>query len=404
MSRTLQLTEQLISLPSVTPEDAGCLELLTDALKPMGFACERLDSGPADFRVQNLWAKHASAQTTSAQGAIETDRPVLVFAGHTDVVPPGPLKEWNSPPFVPTHRNGRLYGRGASDMKTSIAAFVVALEEFLKGTPEPAFDIALLLTSDEEGPSIDGTKVVVEELRKRGERLDWCIVGEPTSVKRTGDMIKNGRRGTMSGKLTVNGVQGHIAYPQLARNPIHEALPALAELAATVWDRGNDFFPPTSWQISNIHGGTGASNVIPGHVVIDFNFRFCTESSADSLQQRVHEVLERHGVEYSLVWTIGGQPFLTTPGTLVKAVQAAIKDETGLDTELSTTGGTSDGRFIAQICAQVIEVGPPNASIHKIDENIAVADIEPLKNIYRKTLEQLQRQQTTTALNAATTP
>ena len=404
MSRTLQLTEQLISLPSVTPEDAGCLELLTDALKPMGFACERLDSGPADFRVQNLWAKHASAQTTSAQGAIETDRPVLVFAGHTDVVPPGPLKEWNSPPFVPTHRNGRLYGRGASDMKTSIAAFVVALEEFLKGTPEPAFDIALLLTSDEEGPSIDGTKVVVEALRKRGERLDWCIVGEPTSVKRTGDMIKNGRRGTMSGKLTVNGVQGHIAYPQLARNPIHEALPALAELAATVWDRGNDFFPPTSWQISNIHGGTGASNVIPGHVVIDFNFRFCTESSADSLQQRVHEVLERHGVEYSLVWTIGGQPFLTTPGTLVKAVQAAIKDETGLDTELSTTGGTSDGRFIAQICAQVIEVGPPNASIHKIDENIAVADIEPLKNIYRKTLEQLQRQQTTTAPNAATTP
>ena len=404
MSRTLQLTEQLISLPSVTPEDAGCLELLTDALKPMGFACERLDSGPADFRVQNLWAKHAPAQTESAQGAIKIDRPVLVFAGHTDVVPPGPLKEWNSPPFVPTHRNGRLYGRGASDMKTSIAAFVVALEEFLKGTPEPAFDIALLLTSDEEGPSIDGTKVVVEELRKRGERLDWCIVGEPTSVKRTGDMIKNGRRGTMSGKLTVNGVQGHIAYPQLARNPIHEALPALAELAATVWDRGNDFFPPTSWQISNIHGGTGASNVIPGHVVIDFNFRFCTESSADSLQQRVHEVLERHGVEYSLVWTIGGQPFLTTPGTLVKAVQAAIKDETGLDTELSTTGGTSDGRFIAQICAQVIEVGPPNASIHKIDENIAVADIEPLKNIYRKTLEQLQRQQTTTALNAATTP
>ena len=389
MSRTLQLTEQLISLPSVTPEDAGCLELLTDALKPMGFACERLDRGPADFRVQNLWAKHASAQTTSAQGAIETDRPVLVFAGHTDVVPPGPLKEWNSPPFVPTHRNGRLYGRGASDMKTSIAAFVVALEEFLKGTPEPAFDIALLLTSDEEGPSIDGTKVVVEELRKRGERLDWCIVGEPTSVKRTGDMIKNGRRGTMSGKLTVNGVQGHIAYPQLARNPIHEALPALAELAATVWDRGNDFFPPTSWQISNIHGGTGASNVIPGHVVIDFNFRFCTESSADSLQQRVHEVLERHGVEYSLVWTIGGQPFLTTPGTLVKAVQAAIKDETGLDTELSTTGGTSDGRFIAAVCTQVVEVGPPNATIHKIDECIALSDIEPLKNIYRRTLDNL---------------
>lgn len=394
MSRTLQLTEQLISLPSVTPEDAGCLELLADALTPMGFTCERLDSGPADFRVQNLWAKRYPAQNQSAQDAISSDRPVLVFAGHTDVVPPGPLKEWTSPPFVPMHRDGKLYGRGASDMKTSIAAFVVALEEFLQTTPEPAFDIALLLTSDEEGPSVDGTKVVVEELRQRGERLDWCIVGEPTSVKQTGDMIKNGRRGTMSGKLTVNGVQGHIAYPQLARNPIHEALPALAELAATVWDRGNAFFPPTSWQISNIHGGTGASNVIPGHVVIDFNFRFCTESSSDSLQKRVHEVLDRHGVEYSLVWTVGGQPFLTTPGTLVQAVQAAIKDETGLDTELSTTGGTSDGRFIAQICPQVIEMGPPNASIHKIDEHIAVADIEPLKNIYRKTLEQLQRQQT----------
>ena len=395
MSRTLQLTEQLISLPSVTPEDAGCLELLADALAPMGFACERLDSGPDEFRVRNLWAKHAVAQSTSAQAAIKNDKPVLVFAGHTDVVPPGPLKEWSSPPFVPMHRDGKLYGRGASDMKTSIAAFVVAVEEFLQATPEPAFDIAFLLTSDEEGPSVDGTKVVVEEFKKRGERLDWCFVGEPTSVKRTGDMIKNGRRGTMSGKLTVNGVQGHIAYPQLARNPIHEALPALTELASTVWDRGNDFFPPTSWQISNIHGGTGASNVIPGHVVIDFNFRFCTESSSDSLQKRVHEILDRHGVEYSLVWTVGGQPFLTTPGTLVDAVQAAIKDETGLDTELSTTGGTSDGRFIAQICPEVIELGPPNASIHKIDEHIAVADIEPLKNIYRKTLEQLQRQQIT---------
>ena len=395
MSRTLQLTEQLISLPSVTPEDAGCLELLTDALTPMGFTCERLDSGPEEFRVQNLWAKRSAAQAASAQAAIKNDKPVLVFAGHTDVVPPGPLKEWSSPPFVPMHRDGKLYGRGASDMKTSIAAFVVAVDEFLQATPEPAFDIAFLLTSDEEGPSIDGTKVVVEEFKKREERLDWCIVGEPTSVKRTGDMIKNGRRGTMSGKLTVNGVQGHIAYPQLARNPIHEALPALTELASTVWDRGNDFFPPTSWQISNIHGGTGASNVIPGHVVIDFNFRFCTESSSDSLQKRVHEILDRHGVEYSLVWTIGGQPFLTTPGTLVQAVQAAIKDETGLDTELSTTGGTSDGRFIAQICPEVIEMGPPNASIHKIDEHIAVADIEPLKNIYRKTLEQLQRQQTT---------
>lgn len=403
MSRTLQLTEQLISLPSVTPEDAGCLELLADALTPMGFACERMDSGPEDFRVRNLWAKRAAVIDNQSLSAIKSDKPVLVFAGHTDVVPPGPLKEWSSPPFVPTHRNGKLYGRGASDMKTSIAAFVVAVEEFVQTTPSPAFDIALLLTSDEEGPSVDGTKVVIEAFKKRGERLDWCIVGEPTSVKATGDMIKNGRRGTMSGKLTINGVQGHIAYPQLARNPIHEALPALAELAATVWDQGNEFFQPTSWQISNIHGGTGASNVIPGHVVIDFNFRFSSESSSDSLQKLVHEVLERHGVEYSLVWTIGGQPFLTRPGTLVNAVRAAIEDETGLVTELSTTGGTSDGRFIAQICPEVIELGPPNASIHKIDEHIAVADIEPLKNIYRKTLEQLQHQLTavSTAQQAA---
>ena len=391
MTRTLHLAEQLIALPSITPLDEGCLELLAQRLQPLGFVCERLDSGPADFRVSNLWAKRPAAQSGQAPAAIKT----IVFAGHTDVVPTGPLAQWSSDPFTPTHKDGKLYGRGASDMKTSIAAFVVAVEEFLQTTPEPAFDIAFLLTSDEEGPSIDGTKIVVETFKKRGERLDWCIVGEPTSVERTGDMIKNGRRGTMSGKLTVNGIQGHIAYPQLARNPIHEALPALTELAATVWDRGNDFFPPTSWQISNIHGGTGASNVIPGHVVVDFNFRFCTESSSESLQKRVHEVLDRHGLEYSLVWTIGGQPFLTTPGVLVGAVQAAIKDETGLDTELSTTGGTSDGRFIAQICPEVIELGPPNASIHKIDEHIAVADIEPLKNIYRKTLEQLQRQQTT---------
>ena len=392
MSRTLQLTEQLISLQSVTPEDAGCLELIAEALAPLGFACERIDSGPESFRVRNLWAKLAGSGTGPG-AASGTDRPLLVFAGHTDVVPTGPLDQWTSPPFVPTHRDGKLFGRGASDMKTSIAAFVVALEEFLADTPAPAFDVALLLTSDEEGPSVDGTKVVVERLRERGERLDWCIVGEPTSVQRTGDMIKNGRRGTMSGRLTVHGIQGHIAYPQLARNPIHQALPALAELAATRWDEGNAFFPPTSWQISNMHGGTGASNIIPGQVVIDFNFRFCTESTADSLQQRVQAVLDRHGLEYTLDWTIGGQPFLTTPGTLVNAVQAAIRAETGLETELSTTGGTSDGRFIAQICAQVVEVGPPNASIHKIDEHIAVCDIEPIKNIYRRTLQELQRQQ-----------
>ena len=385
MSPTLLLTEQLISRPSVTPDDAGCLDLLAARLAPLGFACERLDSGPDTFRVSNLWAKRSPALDGQAQAAIKT----IVFAGHTDVVPTGPVEQWSSPPFTPTHRDGRLYGRGASDMKTSIAAFVVAVEEFLAATPAPAIQIALLLTSDEEGPSVDGTKVVVEHLRARGERLHWCIVGEPTSVEQTGDMVKNGRRGTLSGRLTVKGVQGHIAYPQLARNPIHQAVPALAELAATTWDEGNAFFPPTSWQMSNIHGGTGATNVIPGQVVIDFNFRFSTESTAEGLQQRVHAVLDRHGLDYTLDWTLGGQPFLTTPGDLLTAVQQAIEGETGLRTELSTTGGTSDGRFIAQICPQVVEVGPPNASIHKIDENVRLADIEPLKNIYRRTLELL---------------
>ncbi|ASI67834.1 succinyl-diaminopimelate desuccinylase [Diaphorobacter nitroreducens] len=385
MSSTLLLTEQLIARPSVTPDDAGCLDLLARRLAPLGFACERLDSGPENFRVSNLWSKRAATRSGQAQTATKT----VVFAGHTDVVPTGPVEQWSSPPFTPTHRDGRLYGRGASDMKASIAAFVVAVEEFLAATPDPRLDIALLLTSDEEGPSVDGTKVVIEQLRARGERLDWCIVGEPTSVEQTGDMIKNGRRGTLSGRLTVRGVQGHIAYPQLARNPIHQAVPALTELAATVWDEGNAFFPPTSWQMSNIHGGTGATNVIPGQVVIDFNFRFSTESTAEGLQQRVHAVLDRHGLEYDLTWTLGGQPFLTTPGELVQAVQQAIRAETGLETELSTTGGTSDGRFIAQICPQVIELGPPNASIHKIDENVRLVDIEPLKNIYRRTLEHL---------------
>uniref|UniRef100_UPI0028ABEA85 succinyl-diaminopimelate desuccinylase n=1 Tax=Diaphorobacter nitroreducens TaxID=164759 RepID=UPI0028ABEA85 len=361
MSPTLLLTEQLIARPSVTPDDAGCLDLLARRLAPLGFACERLDSGPENFRVSNLWSKRTATRSGQAQAATKT----VVFAGHTDVVPTGPVEQWSSPPFTPTHRDGRLYGRGASDMKASIAAFVVAVEEFLAATPDPRLDIALLLTSDEEGPSVDGTKVVIEQLRARGERLDWCIVGEPTSVEQTGDMIKNGRRGTLSGRLTVRGVQGHIAYPQLARNPIHQAVPALTELAATVWDEGNAFFPPTSWQMSNIHGGTGATNVIPGQVVIDFNFRFSTESTAEGLQQRVHAVLDRHGLEYDLTWTLGGQPFLTTPGELVQAVQQAIRAETALETELSTTGGTSDGRFIAQICPQVIELGPPNASIHK---------------------------------------
>jgi len=382
MSHTLQLTEQLLSRPSVTPDDAGCLDLLSARLQKLGFTCERLDSGPDTFRVSNLWAikrsTHANART-------------LVFAGHTDVVPTGPLDKWQSDPFTPTHRDGKLFGRGSSDMKSSLAAMVVAVEEFVAAVTNPAVSVAFLLTSDEEGPAVDGTVTVCNTLKARGERLDWCIVGEPTSVQRTGDMIKNGRRGTMSGKLVVKGVQGHIAYPQLAKNPIHMLAPALAELVSMEWDQGNAFFPPTSWQVSNIHAGTGASNVIPGECVVDFNFRFCTESTPEQLQQRLTAVLDKHGLTYDLTWTIGGLPFLTPPGDLVHAVQAAILEETGLNTELSTTGGTSDGRFIAQICPQVIELGPPNATIHKIDEHVAVADLEPLKNIYRGVLHQLHQ-------------
>ena len=385
LSPTRQLAEALIARPSVTPQDAGCIDLIAVRLAPLGFVSEVIDSGPPDFRVRNLWAKRPATPARQASAAVKT----LVFAGHTDVVPPGPLERWGSDPFTPTERDGKLYGRGASDMKTSIAAFIVAVEQFLAAQPHAPLNIAFLLTSDEEGPAVDGTVIVCEQLKARGERLDYCIVGEPTSVQRTGDMIKNGRRGTLSGRLTVKGIQGHIAYPHLARNPIHQLAPALAELAAMRWDEGNAFFPPTSWQVSNIHGGTGASNIIPGSVVVDFNFRFSTESTPESLQQRVEAVLQKHGLQYELKWTLGGLPFLTTPGDLVGAVQAAIHAETGLETELSTTGGTSDGRFIAQICPQVIELGPPNASIHKIDEHIALADIEPLKNIYRRVLENL---------------
>ena len=307
------------------------------------------------------------------------------------MVPTGPLEQWNSHPFTPSHRDGKLYGRGASDMKTSIAAFVVAAEEFVAQNAAAPLDIALLLTSDEEGPSVDGTAVVVEQLRQRGQVLDYCLVGEPTAVQKLGDMVKNGRRGSLTGKLTVHGVQGHIAYPQLARNPIHQGLGALGELANTVWDEGNAFFPPTSFQMSNIHAGTGAGNVIPGQMVVDFNFRFSTESTAENLKARVKSTLERHALEYDLKWTLGGKPFLTTPGVLVTAVQQAIRDEVGLETTLSTTGGTSDGRFVADICPEVIEIGPSNATIHKIDECVAVADIEPLKNIYRRVLENLAR-------------
>jgi len=386
MSRTLQLAEQLISRPSVTPDDAGCQQILGERLAALGFTLETIESGPADFRVTNLWAVRRPTNGKATK--------TLVFAGHTDVVPTGPLDQWSSHPFTPTHRDGKLYGRGACDMKTSVAAFVTSIEEFLQGEPDPALTLALLLTSDEEGPGVDGTVIVCNALAARGETIDYCIVGEPTSVARCGDMIKNGRRGTMSGKLTVNGVQGHIAYPHLAKNPVHAVAPALAELvainAAGGWDaQSNPYFQSTSWQISNFHSGTGASNVIPGSAVIDFNFRFSTESTPESLQQRVHAVLGAHGVDCTLTWTVGGLPFLTTPGELVTAVQAAIREETGLDTELSTSGGTSDARFIAKICKQVIECGPVNASIHKIDEHIEVAEIETLKNIYLRTLRGL---------------
>ena len=385
MSQTLYLTEQLLSLPSPTPDDGGCQALIASRLEPLGFVCETIVSGPENFRVTNLWAKRLSEYPHAK---------TLVFAGHTDVVPTGPLEAWLSPPFVPTHRDGKLFARGASDMKASLAGFVVAIEEFLAQQPQPQLNIALLLTSDEEGPANDGTVIVCKALQARGEPMDYCIVGEPTSVERTGDMIKNGRRGTMSGKLTVKGLQGHIAYPHLARNPIHLVAPALAELVAIEWDVGNAFFPPTSWQVSNIHGGTGASNVIPGSLVIDFNFRFSTESTPESLQQRFKAVLDAHGLDFELAWTIGGLPFLTTPGTLVEAVCDAIRTETGLETQLSTTGGTSDGRFIAQVCPQVIELGPPNATIHQINEYVQVADLEPLKNIYRRVLENLNRMAT----------
>ena len=375
-SRTLLLTEELIALDSITPHDKGCQERLKELLAPLGFHCETIESNG----ITNLWARKG---TTS---------PVFVFAGHTDVVPSGPEHQWVSSPFVPTRRDGKLYGRGASDMKTSIAAMVVACEEFIAAHPDHKGSIAFLITSDEEGPAVDGTVVVCERLEERGETLDYCVVGEPTSNHVLGDTIKNGRRGSLSGHLVIKGIQGHIAYPHLARNPIHQAAPALAELAAEVWDEGNEYYAPTSWQISNIQSGTGATNVIPGHLTIDFNFRFSTASTADGLEARVHAILDRHGLDYDLQWTLSGQPFLTPKGLLSDTLCDAIREELGVQTELSTTGGTSDGRFIARICPQVIEFGPPNASIHKIDEHIELRYIDPLKNIYRRTLEQLLAQ------------
>jgi len=369
----LRLAEQLIACRSVTPEDGGCMAIIGERLETIGFACEAFDRGG----VRNLWARRGSAA------------PLFCFAGHTDVVPSGPLAAWQSDPFTPTRRDGRLFGRGAADMKSSLAAFVDAAERFVAAHPDHAGSIALLLTSDEEGDAVDGTLAVVEALTARGEAMHYCVVGEPTAVARLGDTIKNGRRGSLSGKLTVNGVQGHIAYPQLAKNPIHLVAPALAELASTVWDQGNEFFPPTTWQVSNIHGGTGAGNVIPGSVEIDFNFRFATASTPAGLQAQLEAILARHGVDFSLRWTLGAKPFLTGGGALVDAALAAIRAETGCDAELSTSGGTSDGRYIATICPQVVEIGPVNASIHKIDECIDIAALAPLSAIYRRILEQL---------------
>ncbi len=372
-NRTLALARELISRPSVTPEDGGCLELIAQRLAPLGFVFERIDTGG----VCNLWARRGTAA------------PVLCFAGHTDVVPTGPLEQWASPPFQPTIRDGMLYGRGAADMKSSLAAFVTAIERFVAEHPDHAGSIALLLTSDEEGIATHGTVKVVEALAARGERLDYCVVGEPTSVSTLGDTIKNGRRGSLSGTLRVIGQQGHVAYPQLARNPIHPFAPALAELAATHWDDGNEFFPPTTFQVSNIHAGTGANNVIPGECEVLFNFRFASVSTADALKARTHAVLDRHGLEYRLDWHLSGKPFITGRGRLVAALSAAIRDTLGVETALSTTGGTSDGRFIADICREVVEFGPVNASIHKVNECVAVAALAPLSEVYERTLRGL---------------
>jgi len=370
---TARLAEQLIACRSVTPEDAGCLAIIGSRLEAIGFRCEWMNRG----RVTNLWARRGDRS------------PVLCLAGHTDVVPSGPLAEWQSDPFLPIHRDGMLYGRGAADMKASLAAFVTAAEAFVAAQPAHGGSLAFLLTSDEEGDALDGTVVVTDALQGRGELLDYCIVGEPTAVRRLGDMVKNGRRGSLSGKLTVKGIQGHIAYPHLAKNPVHLVAPAIAALANIVWDDGNDFFPPTTWQVSNIHAGTGANNVIPGRVIIDFNFRFGTASTPQQLQATMCAILDREGLDYDIAWTLGASPFLTGRGALIDAALQAIAAETGIDAELSTTGGTSDGRFIADICPQVLEIGPVNASIHKVNECVELAALPQLAAIYRRIIEQL---------------
>ena len=363
----------LLARQSNTPEDAGCQSLMISRLEPLGFKIERMRFGNVD----NFYARRGTAS------------PLLVFAGHTDVVPTGPLDQWHTPPFTPTIKEGMLYARGAADMKTSLAAFITAIEEFVTAHPDHPGSIGLLITSDEEGVAVDGTVKVVEVLQKRNELIDFCIVGEPTSNKVVGDMIKNGRRGSLSGKLTIKGIQGHIAYPHLVKNPIHLVAPAVADLATTQWDKGNEYFPPTSWQISNFNSGTGATNVVPGHAEILFNFRFSTASTEQGLKDRVHAVLDQHGLEYDLEWEFSGKPYLTPKGSLVEAISAAIQQSYGVTPELSTSGGTSDGRFIADICQQIIEFGPLNATIHKLNECVAIADIEPLKSTYRMTLEKL---------------
>lgn len=382
MKATLRLAEQLIACPSVTPADGGCQDIVAERLRAIGFDCTALPFGLESARVSNLWAHRPGA---------DADAKLLVFAGHTDVVPTGPLDAWASDPFLPSMRDGKLYGRGAADMKSSIAAMVVAVEEFVGAERDHAGAVALLITSDEEGPALDGTVRVCDWLSARGVRIDYCIVGEPTSVSRLGDTIKNGRRGSLSGRLRIKGVQGHIAYPHLAKNPIHLAAPLLAELIGVEWDAGNAHFPPTSWQVSNVHAGTGAGNVIPGEIVVDFNFRFSTESTPASLKARFERVVARHGAVHDIAWTLGGEPFLTAPGALSGALADSIRAHAGVETELSTSGGTSDGRFISRICSEVVEFGPVNASIHQIDECIDVASLDVLKNVYRATLERLLR-------------
>lgn len=372
-SLVLSLAKELIARPSVTPADEGCQQLMADFLAPLGFTIE-----PMVFHdTTNLWARKG------------TTGPLFCFAGHTDVVPPGPASKWNTPPFEPTIIDGVLYGRGAADMKGSIASMLAAVQRFVADHPDHNGSIAFLITSDEEGPFINGTPKVIETLEARQEKITWCLVGEPSSTNQVGDVVKNGRRGSLTGDLTVYGVQGHVAYPHLAENPVHLAMPALAELAAKQWDQGNAFFPATSFQIANINAGTGASNVIPGELQVQFNFRYSTELTDSQIKQQVIELLERHGLRYELKWTLSGQPFLTGSGKLVEATQNAIKAVTGRTTELSTSGGTSDGRFIAPTGAQVVELGPINATIHKVNECVNVADLETLSDIYYSMMQQL---------------